>query len=323
MPVVKLRSRASRAPSWEVVLEEFLLHKKAEGRAWRTLEDYRDHLGAFFSEPQVRDAWPDYHKLKTEVRKHFASLTDKSATTYNLRREYLQAFFRWCVREGYLEANPAEGIPKRRNDGRPRDATEEEIKRLLDAVDRESYVGLRDYALILFQLDTGIRPGEALALTPDCVNLAMLEVRIPPTAAKTRSARTVVISPQTAKVLSKLLAARPREWGSDVPLFASQDGTKMLETSWANRLKKYARKAGISVTPYMLRHTSAIMSLRNGASAFFVQRQLGHASLVMTKRYVHLVEADLHREHAQCSPVANLLPQRQRAKRNLTKPAKR
>lgn len=64
----------------------------------------------------------------------------------------------------------------------------------------------------------------------------------------------------------------------------------MLETSWAHRLRKYSRRLVARVTPYTLRHTSAIMSLRNGGTAFFVQKQLGHKSLVMTKRYVHLAQ---------------------------------
>jgi hypothetical protein len=34
---------------WEEVLEEFILTKKAEGRAWRTIDDYRTHNGRFFS----------------------------------------------------------------------------------------------------------------------------------------------------------------------------------------------------------------------------------------------------------------------------------
>ena len=127
----------------------------------------------------------------------------------------------------------------------------------------------------------------------------------------------MVISTQTAKAIKKLLLARPEEWKETVPVFANQDGQEMLVTSWTHRLKKYGQKGGVNISAYRLRHTSAILALRNGASAFHVQRQLGHADLTMTKRYVHLVEADLHREHATCSPVANLFPERKRAPRKI------
>lgn len=140
---------------------------------------------------------------------------------------------------------------------------------------------------------------------------------IPAINAKTRQARVVVISPQTATAIKKLLAVRPPEWDKSIPVFASQDGLPMNVSSWTHRMEWYSEKLGVKVTPYSLRHTSALLSLRNGASAFFVQKQLGHATLTMTKRYVHLVEADLHREHLTCSPVAKLFPERQRAPRKV------
>jgi len=65
----------------------------------------------------------------------------------------------------------------------------------------------------------------------------------------------------------------------------------------------------------MLRHTSAIMFLRGGGHVFALQRQLGHTSLVMTKRYVHLADSDLHEQHAIASPVGQLMPQRTRVRK--------
>jgi len=93
--------------------------------------------------------------LKKAVVNHFAALRDKSATYYNLRREYLKGFFAWCVQEGYLPKNPMDGIKKRKNEGVPRSLDEETIKRLLSLPNRNTYTGLRDYALILFQTGYG------------------------------------------------------------------------------------------------------------------------------------------------------------------------
>ncbi|MEW6172940.1 MAG: tyrosine-type recombinase/integrase [Bacillota bacterium] len=299
--------------SWETALEEFLLQKQAEGKAPRTLKDYENHVTAFFKAES--EAWKDYHALKRAVLRHFASLNGKSATTYNLRREYLKAFCGWVVREGYLPANPLDGIPKKKNEGRPRSIPEDVLRKLLDLPDKNTYAGIRDNALILLQVDSGIRPGEALRLTPFCFNLKMLEVNVPTEVAKTRESRTVVISPQTAKAIQKLLSARPPDWDDAVPVFASQDGVKMTVNSWGHRMAVYSARLGIRLTPYDLRHSFAIISLRYGASAFFVQKQLGHAHLTMTKRYVHLVEADLHGEHSKASPVGNLFPSRSRVRK--------
>ncbi|ADG04798.1 site-specific integrase [Kyrpidia tusciae] len=299
--------------AWHDALEEFLLTKQAEGRAVRTLKDYRKHVSAFFREHE--DAWPDHHALKRAVVAHFADLRELSATHYNLRREYLKAFFSWCIREEYLPKNPADNIPKRKNDGTPRNLDHDTLKRLLALPRKDTYAGVRDYALMLFQLDTGTRPGEALQLLPDHFNLAALEVIIPSGTAKTRAARTVVVSPQTAKAIRRLLSVRPADWTDDVPVFASASGRRFTVHGWDQRLAKYGERLGVRLTAYMLRHSSAILFLRGGGHVFALQRQLGHTSLVMTKRYVHLADSDLHQQHAVASPVANLLPQRTRARK--------
>lgn len=151
MPSIKVVPGVATTP-WQEVLEEFLLVKKAQGRAPKTLHDYTYWLNTFFS--LHGEAWPDYHRLRKAVREYFTALAEKKPATYNLARAYLKHFFRWCVQEGYLVGSPLEGIPKRKDEGRPRSVDEETIKRLLSLPDLSTYTGIRDYALILLQVDT-------------------------------------------------------------------------------------------------------------------------------------------------------------------------
>lgn len=301
------------APSWEEAVEEFMLVKRSEGRAAETLRGYAKALKAFFADHYA--AWPDAAKLKVAAREHFARLSNFSASHYNVSRAYLRVFFNWCVAEGYITHNPLEGLPARREKAQPRVVREDVLKALLELPDRRTYCGARDYALLLFQLDTGTRPAEALALTPDCFDLSHLEVRIPAHVSKTRRERVVVISPEVARAVRKLLSLRPREWDAGAPVFASENGQQMLETSWARRLQRYSKQLGVRVTPYSLRHSAATLALRNGASSFHVKQQLGHCCMSTTARYVHLVEEDLHQAHQVASPVANLLREKKRAPR--------
>lgn len=69
---------------------------------------------------------------------------------------------------------------------------------------------------------------------------------------------------------------------------------------------KLAEVTGVRCSPHSIRHTCAVTFLRNGASAFDVQKLLGHSSLDMTKRYVSLVDSDLKDAHAKASPVDNM-----------------
>lgn len=50
--------------------------------------------------------------------------------------------------------------------------------------DQSTFVGMRDYTLILLTLDTGIRPSEALGLLPDNLNLMTGSIYIPAAKAK-------------------------------------------------------------------------------------------------------------------------------------------
>jgi site-specific recombinase XerD len=77
----------------------------------------------------------------------------------------------------------------------------------------------------------------------------------------------------------------------------------MLETSWGHRLKGYSVRLGHSITPYSLRHSFALLYLRNGGNVFTLQRTMGHADLNMTKRYLALNGEDLKREHDTAAPV--------------------
>ncbi len=77
--------------------------------------------------------------------------------------------------------------------------------------------------------------------------------------------------------------------------------------SLCSRFTKYSKQLGRKVTAYDLRHTFAIMFLRNGGDPFSLQKMLGHADLSMTKRYVAIAKEDLEAAHSVASPVNQLM----------------
>lgn len=300
--------------TWQEALGAFLLEKQACGLASRTLKDYRWHLERFFG--RYPEVWSDQVRLEKALLGYFADLSTSSPAFFNTARRRLKTFFSWCVKQGLVPYNPV--VVRQRKEGdKPRAATEEALAKYIGYLKQrqDTYTGLRDLALLLFTLDTGARPGEALALLPEHFNLRSYEAYIPAHISKTRTARTVVYSPQTAKAIARLLQVRPPSWNDAVPIFASENGQGMLVSSWAHRLKRYAKEIGATITPYSLRHSAAILALRGGATPFYVQHQLGHTSLNTTRRYVSLAQGDLHRENAACSPVNRLLPVKERVRK--------
>src|SRR5204862_194060 len=78
--------------------------------------------------------------------------------------------------------------------------------------------------------------------------------------------------------------------------------------SLANRVAWLMRRAGVAAGgAHALRHTFATSYVRGGGSVVRLQRILGHSSVTMTMRYVHLVAGDLGEGHAQLSPLGPVL----------------
>ena len=228
---------------WENLLELFLFEKKAEGKAPRTIHDYKAHVTSFFK--RFPRALRSEKELRVCILKYFAD--DIKPATFNLRRVYLKAFFDFLVRENVIEKNPVD-FKKRKDEGRGQSGTLEALKELLSTPDKKTYAGFRDYCLILFMLDTGIRPGEALKLKKRDFNFASFEVTIPDNVAKTRRKRTLPLSPVVAKEIKKLLFLQPLEW-RDTTVFCSFEGKELSEVSFGRRLKEYSHKIGYKITP--------------------------------------------------------------------------
>lgn len=298
---------------WEGILSEFLLFKKVDGCAERTLKDYRVHVTQFFS--RFPDAERSYEEMQRCLLAYLAEPV--APATRNLRLTYLKAFLKWCVRKEYLPDNPLAEIKKVRDEGNIRHISLEDVTKLLKQPNKRTYVGLRDYCIMLLQLDTAIRPGELVRLLPEDVNLESGEVYVRPGIAKTRRKRMLPLSSLTIQALEQFLKIRPQWWGPETPLFATEYGSPMNSFWWAKRFKEYSVKAGVTATPYSMRHTAAIEFLRNGADAFTLQRILGHTDISMTKRYVKLTQDDIKEVHARTSPVQRLLRKQKRASRNL------
>ena len=296
--------------SWQQILDRYLLVKQAQGLADRTIEDVRYHVTLFLDRTSIKSR--DYELLRTAVLEYFASTASLSPVTFNIRRKVLKGFFSWMKSEKMIPGDPLEGIKRLKEDELPRSVEEDTLRRLLTVPNKTTFAGLRDYALILLTMDTGIRPKEACGLQMEDFDLKTLDVMIPAHVAKTRLSRTLPLSSITGEAVSGLISARHPLWDKTVPVFCTEDGTTLTHNAWDRRMDIYSQKLGVKVQPYALRHTFALMYLRHGGNAFSLQKTLGHTTLTMTRRYVALTQQDLRSQHDLASPLKSLLPKRNR-----------
>ena len=143
---------------FEEALDCFLTYNTAIGTAPYTRRGYAQMIRQFFT--LCPPAWNSPLQARTAFLSWLGE--DIAPATYNLRLIYVRAFWRWCVEERFQppEPDPFRGLKRRKDRGHFRDIDAAKVKELLTLPDRSTWAGLRDYALILFTLDTAARPGE-------------------------------------------------------------------------------------------------------------------------------------------------------------------
>lgn len=191
-----IKPTAGNRTDWRQLLTEFLAYKKLEnGVGQYTLDDYDRTVNLLFK--RFPNAWDSEQALKDAVMEHLAQ--DIAPPTFNNRLVYLRTFFKYCISEGELSTNPLATMKKRKTEDRAVSVEVDVLNALLAAPNQSTFVGLRDYTLILLTLDTGIRPSEGTKLIPQDFNASLREIYVPAKVAKGRVARTLPISETTTK----------------------------------------------------------------------------------------------------------------------------
>jgi integrase/recombinase XerD len=158
----------------------------------------------------------------------------------------------------------------------------------------------RLWTVLMTLLDTGCRIDEVLTLTRDRVDLENLLLTVK---GKGQKERIIPFSPELRKILFKHL----RE-NKFFLVFCTRDGGKLNYHNLARDYKCLCVKLKIERTGsfHRFRHTFALNYVRSGGGLFHLQRQLGHSTLQMTRRYTELDTQDLQNEHAKISLLNRL-----------------
>lgn len=148
---------------------------------------------------------------------------------------------------------------------------------------------IRDAALIDLLISTGIRIGEAAAIT---LNDIISSERTLLIHGKGRKQRLIYISSSVTWERLKTLI-KDRKNSECRHLFVNRYGRPISIHGIEDIYKKYIKKAQITTksTPHYLRHTFATNLLANGADLRSVQEILGHASIATTQIYTEVTTA--------------------------------
>jgi len=297
-------------------LSEHLVHERGVSR--NTQQSYRDTFCLFLpfvaahrktdvDKLVIDDLSPN---IVLEFLSHLEQARSCTVATRNQRLAALHAFARYTGNRSpdHVEwCTEIRNVPFKRAWRTPVTYLEkEEINALLQAPDRRSKLGQRDYALLLFLYNSGARASEAVRvaiedLTWDSTGTGSVKIH-----GKGRKVRFYPLWKKTMSELHCLI----REGDPGRPLFLNRYGDAMTRFGVHELVARYAEVAAGKIpslrtkriSPHTIRHTTATHLLRAGVDINTIRAWLGHVSLDTTNIYAETDLAMKAKALAACDP---------------------
>jgi len=281
-------------------LEQFEVWLREQDRSAQTVRGYLADLRQFAAwfegtngkDLQVEEVTPADVR---EYRGWLQTVRQAGAATVRHHLMAIRAYCRWGMAMGRIERDPTVRVKMPREEKlSPGWLTKQEQYRLVREAERgigaaatemRRRLAVRDWALVVFLLNTGLRIAEVCALKWEDVQMGersgWVMVR-----GKGNKTRRVPLNGEARKALKTWLEESRDEQGS---VFA------LTPSGAYRRLVELGRRAGVEVHPHTLRHTLAKNLVDAGVGLHEVAALLGHSSLNTTRVYVTPGERDLER----------------------------
>lgn len=231
--------------------------------------------------------------------------------TRNARLAAIHSLFRFAALRHPEHAGVIErvlAIPPKRFDRRVVSfLTDAEVDALLGAPDRSTFLGRRDHALLLTAVQTGLRVSEL-------VNVRVGDVALGTGAhlrcwGKGRKERATPLTANTVAVLRSWLDERGA--APTAPLFTGRRGSPLSRYGIAAIVERHVAAAATScpslasktVSPHVLRHTTAMRLLHAGVDTTVIALWLGHEGIETTQMYVHADLSLKEKALARITPI--------------------
>ncbi|MEE8056812.1 MAG: tyrosine-type recombinase/integrase [Pseudomonadales bacterium] len=228
-----------------------------------------------------------------------------TTSTRNARLAAISSFFKFVAYEEPTmleQCSQIRGIPIKKT-VKPiiQYYDESEMSALLKAIDTDTLLGKRDYALMLLLYNTGVRAQEVCDLTIDDVRLDnTAQVLIHGKGGKQRSCP---LWSETVNAIKIYLTERSGNTEENQAMFLNNRSTILTRFGLRYIVRKYAEIASIKEKgikrktngPHLIRHTTAMHLLRSGNDINMISMWLGHADIKTTHGYIEL-DIEMKRE---------------------------
>ena len=240
-----------------------------------------------------------------QVREFLAQLKERNyqKTTVVRKLATIRSFYKFLLRKGYVTQNPLTDIETPKVEKKlPHFLSTDEVEKLLNAPQGNSFQSVRDRAILETLYSTGLRVSELTAL-----NVADLDftAEVIKARGKGRRERVVPIGSFALQAIKNYVEARsqaPRINEEDPDaLFLNRFGDRLSSRSIRKILDKYIKVTGLNekTSPHTLRHSFATHLLNRGANLRMVQELLGHKHLSTTQIYTHVTTQNVQKSYEE------------------------
>lgn len=263
-----------------------------------TIKEYIIHINEFISYCKNNNI--DYQNINKDIimnyLKYIDNLSNKSISAV---LSALRCFYNYLLDNNYVNVNYFKLISNPKLEKKlPTFLSYEDMRKVIDSIDTEDALGLRNKMIIELLYATGIRVSELKNIKINDINFSDNSIKV---MGKGSKERIVFFNNHSLKAINDYLNAR--QFISEYLVLnnkGKQITVRGIELIIKNIIDKACLK--VKVSPHTFRHTFATHMLKNGCPLKSVQELLGHVSLSSTEIYTHITDDYIKTEYLKNMP---------------------
>lgn len=270
---------------------------------------YSSDLFQFVTFVKTTDASLTIHDVDSDIiRAWLVDLMkneELEASSVARKLSAVKSFFKFLLYKKYIKKNPSSKVvaPKKKK-RLPVFITDKDINELIDSIEGDDFLSLRDNLILEMFYMTGMRRAELIGLKEVDVDLSQLTLLV---TGKRNKQRLIPISTKLRDKIANYQKARRKELENvGEYLFVRENGMQLYPVLVYRIIVEQLKKIPIlaKASPHVLRHTFATSMLNAGADINAVKEILGHASLAATEVYTHTSFEELKNIYNKAHPRA-------------------
>lgn len=290
------------------------------------IKAYIDHLSIVgnFSEHSVRAYLTDLnhfngfvkqnnieHIDRKKIRSYIALLSDTYDPSSIARKmAAIRSFFKFCFHQKWIKENPMISLSSPKQAKKlPLLLTPKQVQMLIDSPKTDTYLGLRDRAILELFYSSALRVSELTTLNKKNIHFDSLFITVK---GKGKKERSIPITSNCAHWLKLYLTNKERFIKTNTHK-AEQDKEAVFLNKWGTRITPrsvdrlfafYVKETRLpkTITPHDMRHSIATHLLENGMNIYTIQKILGHRNINTTTIYAKASVAKTLETYDNCFP---------------------